>query len=40
MAHRGETIENPLTGERMTFRNTTADTNGRSLEFEFIAPPG
>jgi quercetin dioxygenase-like cupin family protein len=40
MAHRGESIENPLTGERMTFLKTTADTNGQSLEFEFIAPPG
>jgi quercetin dioxygenase-like cupin family protein len=40
MAHQGETIENPLTGERMTFLKTTADTNGQSLEFEFIAPPG
>ena len=40
MAHRGETIENPLTGEQMTFLKTTADTNGRSFEFEFVAPPG
>ena len=40
MAHRGETIENPLTGERMTFLKTTAETNGRSFEFEFVAPPG
>jgi quercetin dioxygenase-like cupin family protein len=40
MAHRGETIENPLTGERMTFLKTTADTSGRSFEFEFVAPPG
>ena len=40
MAQRGESIENPLTGERMTFLKTTADTNGQSLEFEFIAPPG
>src|SRR5215208_6423255 len=40
MAHQGETIENPLSGERMTFLRTTADTNGQSLEFEFIAPPG
>ena len=40
MAYRGESIENPLTGERMTFLKTTADTNGQSLEFEFIAPPG
>jgi quercetin dioxygenase-like cupin family protein len=40
MAHRGETIENPLTGERMTFLKTTAETNGQSFEFEFVAPPG
>jgi quercetin dioxygenase-like cupin family protein len=40
MAQRGETIDNPLTGERMTFLKTTADTNGRSFEFEFVAPPG
>jgi quercetin dioxygenase-like cupin family protein len=40
MAHRGETIENPLTGERMTFLETTAEMNGRSFEFEFVAPPG
>ena len=40
MARRGERIENPLSGERMTFLKTTADTNGQSLEFEFIAPPG
>ena len=40
MAHQGESIENPLTGERMTFLKTTADTNGQSLEFEFIAPLG
>jgi quercetin dioxygenase-like cupin family protein len=40
MARRGESIDNPLTGERMTFLKTTADTNGQSLEFEFVAPPG
>jgi quercetin dioxygenase-like cupin family protein len=40
MAQRGETIENPLTGERMTFLKTAADTNGQSFEFEFVAPPG
>jgi quercetin dioxygenase-like cupin family protein len=39
-ARQGETIENPLTGERMTFLKTTADTNGQSFEFEFLAPPG
>src|SRR5215211_8486697 len=40
MAHQDETIENHLTGERMTFLKTTADTNGQSFEFEFLAPPG
>jgi quercetin dioxygenase-like cupin family protein len=40
MAHRGETIENPLTGEQMTFLKTAVDTNGQALEFEFVAPPG
>jgi quercetin dioxygenase-like cupin family protein len=40
MARRGETIENPLSGERMTFLKTTRDTNGRSFQFEFVAPPG
>jgi quercetin dioxygenase-like cupin family protein len=40
MAHRGETIENLLTGERMTFLETTAESNGRAFEFEFVAPPG
>jgi quercetin dioxygenase-like cupin family protein len=40
MARRGEVIENPLSGERLTFLKTTADTNGQSFEFEFVAPPG
>jgi quercetin dioxygenase-like cupin family protein len=40
MAHRGETIENPLSGERMTFLKTTKDTDGRYFKFEFVAPPG
>src|SRR5215203_2236552 len=40
MAHQGETIENPLSGERMTFLETTEDTNGQYFRFEFVAPPG
>jgi quercetin dioxygenase-like cupin family protein len=40
MAHQGETIENPLSRERMTFLETTEDTNGQYFRFEFVAPPG
>lgn len=40
MARRGDVIDNPLSGERLTFLKTTSDTNGESLCFEFIAPPG
>ena len=38
MAHRGETIENPLTGERMTFLETTAETNGRGPSSSSSSP--
>jgi quercetin dioxygenase-like cupin family protein len=34
MAHTGQTIHNPVTGERITFRRTAADTAGELLEFE------
>lgn len=40
MARRGDVIDNPLSGERLTFLKTTSDTNGESLCFEFVAPPG
>jgi quercetin dioxygenase-like cupin family protein len=40
MARAGETIENPLTGERITFLETTGDTGGESLKFEYTLPPG
>jgi mannose-6-phosphate isomerase-like protein (cupin superfamily) len=39
MASRGETIENPLTGERMTFLETARDTNGELLRMDYVAPP-
>jgi mannose-6-phosphate isomerase-like protein (cupin superfamily) len=39
MARRGETIENPLTGERMTFLETARDTDGELLRMDYVAPP-
>jgi mannose-6-phosphate isomerase-like protein (cupin superfamily) len=39
MARPGETIENPLTGERITFLETAEDTDGELLRFEYAAPP-
>lgn len=37
----GQTIENPLTGERVTFLQTTKSTGGALLEFECAIPrPG
>lgn len=40
MARGGETIENPLTGERVTFLRTARETNGELLRFEYVVPPG
>ena len=34
MAHRGQIIDNPVTGERIRFLRTAADTGGDLLEFE------
>ena len=34
MAFTGQTIENPVSGERITFLQTAADTDGALLEFE------
>ena len=37
----GQTIENPVTGERLVFRTTSADTNGASVVVEaFVEPDG
>lgn len=40
MANAGDTISNPLTGERITFLQTTRDTSGELLRFEYLIPPG
>jgi mannose-6-phosphate isomerase-like protein (cupin superfamily) len=36
----GQTIANPQTGERITFRRTAADTDGAALELELHVEPG
>lgn len=40
MARRGETIENPVTGERITFLETAEDTDGALLRVDFSLKPG
>ncbi len=40
MAKAGDVIENPVTGERITFLKTTQETNGVLLRFEYSLPPG
>ena len=40
MAKAGDLIENPATGERITFLQTTHETNGKLLRFEYVLPPG
>ena len=41
MAHAGQTIENPLSGERITFRKTAADTGGELLAIDLeLSPDG
>ena len=39
MAKAGDIIENPITGERITFLKTTQETNGELLRFEDVLPP-
>ena len=34
MAHAGQILDNPVSGERFEFRRTAADTNGELLEFD------
>jgi uncharacterized cupin superfamily protein len=40
MAPQGDVVENPLTGERVTFLETVGDTGGDLLRFEYVLPPG
>jgi mannose-6-phosphate isomerase-like protein (cupin superfamily) len=40
MARAGETINNPVTGERLTWRQVAADTDGRLVLGEMVLPPG
>lgn len=41
MAHAGQVLDNPVSGERITFRKTSADTAGRSLVIDLeLAPDG
>jgi mannose-6-phosphate isomerase-like protein (cupin superfamily) len=41
MAYAGQTLDNPISGERITFRKTAADTNGELLEIDLeLAPDG
>ena len=41
MIHPGDSIENPVTGERLVFKKTSAETNGDYVLFEcFVKPSG
>lgn len=40
MARTGEVIENPLTGERLTFLKTSRDTGGELLMIDWFLNPG
>jgi mannose-6-phosphate isomerase-like protein (cupin superfamily) len=41
MIHAGDSIENPVTGERIVFRRTSRDTGGQAVVLEcFVQPKG
>ena len=40
MINAGDTIENPITGERIVFNKTSAETNGEAVEIEVYVRPG
>lgn len=39
MAQTGDVLENPVTGERLVFRRTAAETGGDALEYELVFRP-
>lgn len=39
MIHAGDTIENPVTGERLVFERTSQETDGEAVVFETIVQP-
>jgi mannose-6-phosphate isomerase-like protein (cupin superfamily) len=39
MIHAGDTLENPITGERLVFHKTSAETNGEAVVVECILQP-
>jgi quercetin dioxygenase-like cupin family protein len=39
MIRTGDTIQNPVTGERITFLTTSADTNGEAVVVEVVVQP-
>jgi mannose-6-phosphate isomerase-like protein (cupin superfamily) len=40
VARSGQSIENPVAGDRMIFHETSADSEGRRLVFELVLAPG
>ena len=40
MIHAGDTIENPVTGERIVFNKTSRETGGEAVEIEVYVRPG
>lgn len=40
MAYAGQMVENPVTGELIVFRQTSADTNGELVAIDLSLPPG
>lgn len=40
MIHAGDSIENPVTGERLVFHLTSAETKGEKVVFETFVQPG